>query len=207
MGSRHTRRSKKQVGGRSIDIYYVVAYIYTYLSSREYKYRTFRNAESVKRLIKNIMENDDYDFVHRAGKAWNESYSYEEFLNLFLVFDRFCLKTAGDFLTKSEAKKILENEFNFYEDETMPNQLKNLANAYKSMPLIKEISKIKGLPENMNSEIGYLVSGFNKRSYENQLALLNAKAQKLGVSLAPRENSWTKRLRLSKKTPPSNNTE
>jgi len=72
------------------------------------------------------MENDDYDFVHRAGKAWNESYSYEEFLNLFLVFDRFCLKTAGDFLTKSEAKKILENEFNFYEDETMPNQLKIL---------------------------------------------------------------------------------
>ena len=206
MVHRHTRRIKKQRGGNSIDIHYVVAYIYTYLSSREYKYRTFRNAKSVERLIKNIMENDDYDFVHRAGKAWNDLYTYEEFLNLFLVFDRFCLKTAGDFLTKGEAKKILENDFDFYEDETMPKQLRNLANAYKSMPLIKEITKIKGLPINMNSEIGYRVSGFNKRSYENQLALLNAKAQKLGVSLAPRENSWTKKSK-HRKSPPPNNTE
>ena len=49
MGSRHTRRIKKQRGGQSIDIHYVVAYIYTYLSSHKYKYRTFRNAESVVR--------------------------------------------------------------------------------------------------------------------------------------------------------------
>lgn len=203
MVHRHTRRIKKQIGRGYIDIHYVSAYIYAYLSSHEYKYRKFKNQKSVKNLIQNIMENDDYDFVHRAGKSWDEPYTYEEFLNLFLVFDRFCLKTAGDFLTKSEAKKILET-FNIYEDETMPQQLANLKNAYIDMAYLKMIGDQERAPNAINAEIGKYLSGFNKRNYKTQLALLDAKAQKLGVSLAPRENLWIKGSRRRKALPPNN---
>jgi hypothetical protein len=198
-------RTTKQVGGeRVIPVKNVAKIIYMYLLSREYKYRKFTSVDNVIKAIQNIMENDDYDFVHRAGKAWDDSYSYEEFLNVFLLFDRFRLKAVGDFLTEGEAKKILENDFDLYEDKTIPQQLRNLKNSYKSMALLKTIANQEEAANAINAEVGKYLSGFNKRSYENQLALLNAKAQKLGVSLAPRENSWTKGSRRRKALPPNN---
>jgi hypothetical protein len=201
---RHTRRIKKQKGGHLIDIDRTAEIIYNYLDSRKDRYNAFKTENSVKKAIENIMGNDDYDFIHRPGKMWDKSYSYEEFLNLFLLFERFRLKELGDFLTKGEAKIILETDFNLYEDETVPQQRENALKTYKEMMLIKELGNARGLPRNMNSELGHHVSGY-KGSFNSQLAQLNTKMQKLGISLASKyENTRTKGLTLRRKSPPKN---
>jgi hypothetical protein len=194
--NKRSRTSKRQRGGYTLPIERVAYVIHTYLKSHPEQYKSFKSEDIVKRSIQSIMDNDDYVMVHRPGLQWDDPYEYSDFLKVFMLFQRFRLNISDEdrysgneskhWLSDEQAKTVLENEFNLYEDPTAPKRLKNLQQTNRELEGILEVGEHLQLPHEMEAEIAKELTGL-PGTLAAQRAQLNAKRQALGESLAPRK--------------------